>query len=346
MLTWSGERPSVDDPLEVGLGESGQRGEVPVEERQPVVVVLQIEALPQAGRQLVDEAELAVVVAGADLVEDRARRTSAPSGSPARFSASRVSSNPPRRTSISTSGSSASRRHRMGISRHLAVQPEHLVARSDAGALGRWHRARQQRLGAGSRRQARCSDRPPPRASLDGGGCRAGAAASPPRLLRRRGDGDQGAGLDGPRLRAAPSTATTRSSTTSWWSIGSRPWAWSSSTRSPRCRTAPRSCSPPTGPRPPSSRKPAPRARYVVDSVCPLVTKVHHEVKVRTGKGYRIVYVGHDGHEEAVGTMAVAPDRSTASSRSRRGSPRCLPLRRPGWPSSRRRRSPPAIGPT
>jgi 4-hydroxy-3-methylbut-2-en-1-yl diphosphate reductase len=47
---------------------------------------------------------------------------------------------------------------------------------------------------------------------------------------------------------------------------------------------------------------------YVVDAVCPLVTKVHHEVKVRTGKGYRIVYVGHEGHEEAVGTMAVAPE--------------------------------------
>jgi 4-hydroxy-3-methylbut-2-enyl diphosphate reductase len=49
------------------------------------------------------------------------------------------------------------------------------------------------------------------------------------------------------------------------------------------------------------------RGSYVVDSVCPLVTKVHHEVKVRTGKGYRIIYVGHEGHEEAVGTMAVAP---------------------------------------
>src|SRR3954466_11226020 len=47
---------------------------------------------------------------------------------------------------------------------------------------------------------------------------------------------------------------------------------------------------------------------YVVDAVCPLVTKVHHEVKVRAGKGYRIVYVGHEGHEEAIGTMAVAPD--------------------------------------
>jgi 4-hydroxy-3-methylbut-2-enyl diphosphate reductase len=47
---------------------------------------------------------------------------------------------------------------------------------------------------------------------------------------------------------------------------------------------------------------------YVVDAVCPLVTKVHHEVKVRAGQGFRIIYVGHEGHEEAVGTMAVAPE--------------------------------------
>ena len=50
------------------------------------------------------------------------------------------------------------------------------------------------------------------------------------------------------------------------------------------------------------------RGSYVVDAVCPLVTKVHHEVKVRAGKGYQIVYIGHEGHEEAVGTMAVAPE--------------------------------------
>jgi 4-hydroxy-3-methylbut-2-enyl diphosphate reductase len=50
------------------------------------------------------------------------------------------------------------------------------------------------------------------------------------------------------------------------------------------------------------------RGSYVVDAVCPLVTKVHHEVKVRAGKGYQIIYIGHDGHEEAMGTMAVAPD--------------------------------------
>jgi len=46
----------------------------------------------------------------------------------------------------------------------------------------------------------------------------------------------------------------------------------------------------------------------VIDAVCPLVTKVHHEMKVRSGKGYTVLYVGHEGHEEAVGTMAVAPE--------------------------------------
>jgi 4-hydroxy-3-methylbut-2-enyl diphosphate reductase len=45
----------------------------------------------------------------------------------------------------------------------------------------------------------------------------------------------------------------------------------------------------------------------VIDAVCPLVTKVHHELKVRAGKGYTVLYVGHEGHDEAVGTMAVAP---------------------------------------
>jgi 4-hydroxy-3-methylbut-2-enyl diphosphate reductase len=49
------------------------------------------------------------------------------------------------------------------------------------------------------------------------------------------------------------------------------------------------------------------QGRVVVDAVCPLVTKVHHELKVRARKGYTVLYVGHQGHEEAVGTMAVAP---------------------------------------
>lgn len=44
-----------------------------------------------------------------------------------------------------------------------------------------------------------------------------------------------------------------------------------------------------------------------INAVCPLVTKVHHEVKTRAGKGFEIIYIGHHGHDEALGTMAVAP---------------------------------------
>jgi 4-hydroxy-3-methylbut-2-enyl diphosphate reductase len=50
------------------------------------------------------------------------------------------------------------------------------------------------------------------------------------------------------------------------------------------------------------------RGGVVIDAVCPLVTKVHHELKVRAGKGYTVIYVGHVGHDEAVGTVAVAPE--------------------------------------
>lgn len=49
------------------------------------------------------------------------------------------------------------------------------------------------------------------------------------------------------------------------------------------------------------------RAAVVVDAVCPLVTKVHHEVKRMAEKGYDIIYVGHEGHDEAIGTVGRAP---------------------------------------
>ena len=58
-------------PLEIGFGEAREGREVPVEEREAVVVVLQGEALPHARRELVDEAERAVVVTGAHAVEHR-----------------------------------------------------------------------------------------------------------------------------------------------------------------------------------------------------------------------------------------------------------------------------------
>ncbi|HEX9643668.1 MAG TPA: 4-hydroxy-3-methylbut-2-enyl diphosphate reductase [Acidimicrobiia bacterium] len=49
------------------------------------------------------------------------------------------------------------------------------------------------------------------------------------------------------------------------------------------------------------------RAAVMVDAVCPLVTKVHHEVKRMAADGFSIIYVGHEGHDEAVGAVAEAP---------------------------------------
>jgi 4-hydroxy-3-methylbut-2-enyl diphosphate reductase len=49
------------------------------------------------------------------------------------------------------------------------------------------------------------------------------------------------------------------------------------------------------------------RAAVMVDAVCPLVTKVHHEVRRMADNGYDIIYVGHEGHDEAVGAIAEAP---------------------------------------
>ena len=46
----------------------------------------------------------------------------------------------------------------------------------------------------------------------------------------------------------------------------------------------------------------------VIDATCPLVTKVHVQAKRYAADGYRIVLIGHAGHEEVVGTMGEAPE--------------------------------------
>jgi 4-hydroxy-3-methylbut-2-enyl diphosphate reductase len=53
----------------------------------------------------------------------------------------------------------------------------------------------------------------------------------------------------------------------------------------------------------------AARSLKTIDATCPLVTKVHHEVRRFAGEGYDIVLIGHEGHEEVVGTSGEAPDR-------------------------------------
>jgi 4-hydroxy-3-methylbut-2-enyl diphosphate reductase len=46
----------------------------------------------------------------------------------------------------------------------------------------------------------------------------------------------------------------------------------------------------------------------VIDAVCPLVTKVHVQARRYADEGYTVVLIGHEGHEEVVGTMGEAPE--------------------------------------
>ncbi len=46
----------------------------------------------------------------------------------------------------------------------------------------------------------------------------------------------------------------------------------------------------------------------VIDATCPLVTKVHHEAVRYAKEGNTIILVGHEGHDEVIGTMGEAPN--------------------------------------
>jgi 4-hydroxy-3-methylbut-2-enyl diphosphate reductase len=48
-----------------------------------------------------------------------------------------------------------------------------------------------------------------------------------------------------------------------------------------------------------------------IDATCPLVTKVHLEAVKFTNEGYRLILIGHEGHDEVIGTMGEAPDNIT-----------------------------------
>jgi len=55
------------------------------------------------------------------------------------------------------------------------------------------------------------------------------------------------------------------------------------------------------------------RARNLraIDATCPLVTKVHLEAIKFANAGYNIVLIGHEGHDEVIGTMGEAPQSIT-----------------------------------
>ena len=50
------------------------------------------------------------------------------------------------------------------------------------------------------------------------------------------------------------------------------------------------------------------RNLQVIDATCPLVTKVHLEAVKFARKGYSIILIGHENHDEVVGTLGEAPE--------------------------------------
>jgi len=55
-------------------------------------------------------------------------------------------------------------------------------------------------------------------------------------------------------------------------------------------------------------RQAAERGLKTLDATCPLVTKVHREAVRFAREGYTIIYIGHAGHDEVVGTIGEAPE--------------------------------------
>jgi 4-hydroxy-3-methylbut-2-en-1-yl diphosphate reductase len=55
----------------------------------------------------------------------------------------------------------------------------------------------------------------------------------------------------------------------------------------------------------------ATRGLSVIDATCPLVTKVHLEAKRFAREGRTILLIGHEGHEEVIGTSGEAPEHVT-----------------------------------
>jgi 4-hydroxy-3-methylbut-2-enyl diphosphate reductase len=51
------------------------------------------------------------------------------------------------------------------------------------------------------------------------------------------------------------------------------------------------------------------RRLHTIDATCPLVTKVHIEAARFARQGYTIFLIGHEGHDEVIGTMGEAPEQ-------------------------------------
>ena len=291
-----------DDTLEIGLGETGQRREVAVQKRQTKVVVFEVEALAHPRRKLVDKAERAVVVAGSDLVEQRAMD----------FKTERLAR---RLLNIDDGGHSTT----VDLERDVGLINEEVIADDVTGLLsvdGQQDVANPNVSGRSSRFWSH-------RDYL-----REGHSS---RIRRQRVAtlffmAVEKVLLCAPRGFCAGVEMAIKALAWLVRSFDAPVYCYHEIVHNKLVVDAFKEQGvifvdtidevPPGSPIMLSAHGSAPeivsaareRGSYVVDAVCPLVTKVHHEVKVRVGKGFRIIYVGHEGHEEAVGTMAVAPD--------------------------------------
>ena len=81
--------------------------------------------------------------------------------------------------------------------------------------------------------------------------------------------------------------------------------SWRRPTRCPRARSSssPRTAWPPQV----HERGRGARSCKTIDATCPLVTKVHSEARRFAAEDYDILLIGHEGHEEVVGTTGEAP---------------------------------------
>lgn len=66
------------------------------------------------------------------------------------------------------------------------------------------------------------------------------------------------------------------------------------------------------------------RQLTAIHATCPLVTKVHLEAIRFAKAGYTIVLIGHEGHDEVIGTMGESPQAYCAGGDDRRG--RCVKI--------------------
>ena len=138
---------------------------------------------------------------------------------------------------------------------------------------------------------------------------------------------------------AHPSTCASRSSTTSTSCATSRRGARSSSRRRPTSRAGATVVYSAHGVAPSVHESSRALGHDVIDATCPLVTKVHVQAKRYAAYGYTVLLIGHEGHEEVVGTMGEAPDATVLVQDVAEAEALDLPAGRARSRTSRRRRS-------